>query len=158
MGAKERSVKSAGCPWISSVVTQPHAPWRSFRQLSRTRPVAVLNSSLQSRMQDERLQHAGQFPYKPTLPPCCSSLTPLLLMPPGSSTVLMNIAALCPARTHNSWMLYDEKLEMRLRLCPSKPQRKTSHSEGQKCLSGLLFASNNRKTRFLIPNGLFFKV
>lgn len=58
-----------GCPWISSVVTQPSAPWRSFRQLSRTRPAAELNSSLQRPTPDEQLQHTGQFPYKPPLPP-----------------------------------------------------------------------------------------
>lgn len=66
--SEELSAKSAGCPWISSVVTQPHAPWRSFRQLSRTRPAAVLNSSLQRPTPDEQLQHTGQFPYKPPLP------------------------------------------------------------------------------------------
>lgn len=66
--AKSSLVKSAGCPWISSVVTQPSAPWRSFRQLSRTRPAAVLNSSLQRPTPDEQLQHTGQFPYKPPPP------------------------------------------------------------------------------------------
>lgn len=58
-----------GCPRISSVVTQPRAPWRSFRQLSRTRPAAVLNSSLQRPPPDEQLQHTGQFPYEPSPPP-----------------------------------------------------------------------------------------
>lgn len=67
--SEELSVKSAGCPWISLVVTQPCAPWRSFRQLSRTRPAAVLNSSLQRPTPDEQLQHTGQFPYKTPPPP-----------------------------------------------------------------------------------------
>lgn len=107
VGTEELSVKSAGCPWISSVVTQAHAPWRSFRQLSRTRPAAVLNSSLQRPTPDEQLQHTGQFPYKPSLPPCSPSLTPLLRMPPGILTALMNITPFYPPQTQTAecWMM-----------------------------------------------------
>src|SRR4029434_4520604 len=47
-------------------------PWRSFRQLSRTKKAAVLNSSLQRPKPGELLQHTGQFPYKPLAPPPAS--------------------------------------------------------------------------------------
>lgn len=67
-GAESSLSNQRGCPWISSVVEQPCAPWRSFRQLSRTRPTAVLNSSLQRLALDEQLHHTGQFPYKPNPP------------------------------------------------------------------------------------------
>ena len=155
--SEELSVKSAGCPWISSVVTQPRAPWRSFRQLSRTRPAAVLNSSLQRPTPDEQLQHTGQFPYKPpppTPPPCSPSLTPPLLMPAGILTVLMNITTAIsstpsPPQTHTHththtlththlatvwWEVHDALPPLSL----LKTQRDAGPSEGQQGLQDAL--------------------
>lgn len=73
-GWHSKELSSVGCPWICSVVTQPRTPWRSFRQLSRTRLAAALNSSLQRPTPDEQLQHTGQFPYK-SPPPSPLSFT-----------------------------------------------------------------------------------
>lgn len=118
---EELSVKSAGCPRISSVVTQPHAPWRSFRQLSRTRPAAVLNSSLQRPTPDEQLQAHWSISIRaPPPPPHFLSLTPRLLMPAGILTVLMNITP--PHHLHHHHpkhtVLCDEKFMACSLYCP----------------------------------------
>lgn len=108
--------------WVAPGFVRLYAPWRSFRQLSRTRPAAVLNSSLQRPAPDEQLQHTGQFPYKSPLPPRSPSLTPPLRMPSGILTVLMNIT---PAPQHKHTRP-DERSTMRSIYCPLEAQREAA--------------------------------